>query len=674
MDTSIKISQVQEAQDTLEWLWKQLWRLIITGKVADARTKIAGDVFKNMEQTQKELDKLKKLLIDKLTQESYAWVFSEAKGKAEVIINILNRNLFERTADIWFLATDDDVRCFLCSSEDNLEKNSEFIIKRLQEYKAKYSVYNNIYIFQPDGSFVLSANNDKNISYSQDTFIQKAQQSWDQKFIEYFWECSFCLGEKLFYAYKITKTDEKNAPVIGVMVLEFDFENEMKMIFESIDYGTDSSVNCLLDEDWRVIATNTLWLKGKKLETSLNQATIRKIWGKDYVCYSSEAQWYQGFHWQKWYGHSLIPVEYAFNNKNEWNISHLDIHEVLKSKLVGEDLREVINLVDKLNQDIKYMIINGHLIVSREQSDYSKGMKPIFDEVVNISDGCREVFSQSIGNMFNVVIKNLLSDIKSIASLGINIMDRNLYERANDARWWALTSKFKIILERSEHPERELDMMENILWYIHELYTVYHTLFLYDTNGNILSASQLDAKGKHILPKQIVGKNIKRDDFIPKTLSYKPDNSQLYCVSSFSASDIYDSKATYTYSAPISNIQNNKVVGGIGIVFDSEPQFKQMLLDILPKHNGEVQEGTFWIFVERSGKIIASTSNNYPIGTLFQIDPIFLSLRNGESHSNIIEINNEKYIVWSACSSGYREYKVSDGYKNDIVCMVFVKL
>jgi hypothetical protein len=31
-----------------------------------------------------------------------------------------------------------------------------------------------------------------------------------------------------------------------------------------------------------------------------------------------------------------------------------------------------------------------------------------------------------------------MADCLSGASLAINIMDRNLYERANDCRWWAL--------------------------------------------------------------------------------------------------------------------------------------------------------------------------------------------------------------------------------------------
>jgi len=69
-------------------------------------------------------------------------------------------------------------------------------------------------------------------------------------------------------------------------------------------------------------------------------------------------------------------------------------------------------------------------------------------------------------------------------------MDRNLYERANDCRWWALTTKFRILLDKNPKTKDHLKMMADILVYIHELYTVYDCLFIYDDKGKVIALSK----------------------------------------------------------------------------------------------------------------------------------------------------------------------------------------
>ena len=52
------------------------------------------------------------------------------------------------------------------------------------------------------------------------------------------------------------------------------------------------------------------------------------------------------------------------------------------------------------------------------------------------------------------------------AALAMDIMDRNLYERANDCRWWALTPDFRRILSQPSISRGELSKLESILEYI----------------------------------------------------------------------------------------------------------------------------------------------------------------------------------------------------------------
>lgn len=671
----INIPVVTDAKDQLESLWKHLWTIVIVWKVNDAVKKIAWDIFQGMERTQKELCILKNLLVSKLTHESLEWVFSEWKAKSQIIIDIINRNLFERTADIWFLSTDDDIRSFLSTNTDS-EKNSSFIVQRLLDYQAKYSVYDNIYIFKPNWDFVLSAYQDK-IWKINDKFLTESQNTtlWN-KYHEYYWPTSFSKQDKLLYSYKITKDDLPHSEIIWVLVLSFNFDNEMKMIFDNLDYWIPWTIMCLLDEDSKVLASNKdniyKWTSYKK---NLWNGEIVKWPYWEYFSFTTRTKWYQWFQGLSWYGHTMIPLKWAFNK----DILHSDIllldeKEILNSRLVWDDLRELIELVEKLNKDIKYMILNWHLIIIRENNVYSNWLKPVFEEVVRISNWCKDVFSNSIWNMFRIIIKNLLNNIKSISALWIDIMDRNLYERADDIRWWALTSKLRIILAENQISSKNKKIIEEILIYIHDLYTVYDGLYIYDKNWKIIAGTKLDKNWKTIIIDTSKTPILWEKDFIKETLENKKWWSQFYSVSKFEKTELYDNKKTYIYSAWIKSLENQQVVWWICIVFDSQEQFHNMLLDILPKNNWEILTWSFWMFIDRNWNIISSTNHDFSIGTKIDISDKFLNITNGSSYSDIFTIDSVKYIIGASCSKWYREYKKSDHYKNDVICLVFIRL
>ena len=71
----------------------------------------------SIENTQEEFAKLTESLINNLAIESLKQLSNELNSKSQVVVDILIRNLFERTADIGFLATDDSIRDFIRKSQ-----------------------------------------------------------------------------------------------------------------------------------------------------------------------------------------------------------------------------------------------------------------------------------------------------------------------------------------------------------------------------------------------------------------------------------------------------------------------------------------------------------------------------------------------------------------------------
>src|SRR6266567_2943723 len=90
-------------------------------------------------------------LLNQLGREALKKCLQDHRAKAQVAINILVRNLFERTADIGFLCSDEEVRAFLRKKAAGQDADLGALRKRFGEYIRKYSVYSDIIVLDPAG-------------------------------------------------------------------------------------------------------------------------------------------------------------------------------------------------------------------------------------------------------------------------------------------------------------------------------------------------------------------------------------------------------------------------------------------------------------------------------------------------------------------------------------------
>ncbi|RXJ78314.1 chemotaxis protein CheW, partial [Arcobacter sp. F2176] len=72
-----------------------------------------GNNSANINETKNNFSKLTSKLLNHLSNELLEKTIRQMKFKSQISIDILIRNLYERTADIGFLATDKDIREFL---------------------------------------------------------------------------------------------------------------------------------------------------------------------------------------------------------------------------------------------------------------------------------------------------------------------------------------------------------------------------------------------------------------------------------------------------------------------------------------------------------------------------------------------------------------------------------
>ena len=118
-----------------------------------------------------------------------------------------------------------------------------------------------------------------------------------------------------------------------------------------------------------------------------------------------------------------------------------------------------------------------------------------------------------------------------------------------------------------------------------------------------------------------------------------------------------------------------RIIGGIGVVFDSKPEFEAMLQDCLPvSETGEPLEHASALFIDRHATIIASTDENWLVGSTLPIPEALMKIKNGESRHAVTELNSDNYLIGVTCSSGYREYKTTGDYSNDVIAVVMIKM
>lgn len=651
------VSKWERALRELHLAWRTIESTARMVCPVEART-----ILPTVRATRDGFSHLEKQLITNLVRECTAKCAQEIHFKSRVIIDIVVRNLFERTADVGFLAMDQAIRDFILDEA----RDPRRILPRLQEYRDKYTVYDEILILDTRGKVLAHLDTGVPLEQSQDPLI--AQTLACDTYVETFRRSDLRPGhdDSLIYSRKITHP--QTGQPIGVLCLCFPLAVEMAGVFAGLSKGGGRAVMLMLDGDGRVIATSDPEhvRKGTRLQTALDgEYGIVSHAGRDYFAKTCAAQDYQGYRGPGWFGHVMIPCDTAFRHQQADSAAAADASMMAGIMAYAESfcppLHEVALSAEEINFALRRVIWNGQIMCAGDNTELLR-LKAVLQEISQTSDETSRVFHDSIDDLYATVLSSSLQDIQSVSRLVIDIMDRNLYERANDCRWWALTPDIRRTLADKAAGREERQRITTILEGINALYTAYVRLVVFNTEGTIVAAS--NPHGDDV---EAVGKAMDAA-LVRKTLSLR--DTQAYCVSPFETTWLYGGRPTYVYCAAIRHPDDNsRVAGGIGIVFDAEPEFRNMLLSTLPKRTG-----AFAAFTDRQGKVISSTRTDCPPGSRLGIDAVALAQKNGITGGKITVHDGEYVMLGYTTSFGYREYKNSGDYQNDVIALVCVPI
>lgn len=634
-------------------------------------------------------------LVVNLVRQKMTNMLDELATRAQYVIDIVVRNLYERTADVGFLATDHELCDFVAgfggagdgthypfavidpdrraavdtgaSAAARSASRRTRIVERLRAYRDKYTVYEEIMLVDVHGRVLAQLDDTTALTSSRDPLLAQALAS--DTYVETFRPSDLQPGKRDALIYARRMCDPASGAVIGVLCLCFAFEEEMERIFSTHRDRMDRSNMLLLDAGNRVIASaDERWIPlGTTVPVNHQaQPAVSMYAGREYLVRTHASTGYQGYPGPRgWQGQVMIPLDVAFNRARATAIAQLapQMADGLLShaQTFCPPLFEIMRAAESAADTIRRVVWNGQLTTGGQSSELVR-LKSILEQISETGTRSSALFAQSIRNLFETVLAAGLRDAESTSHLLVDLLDRNLYERANDCRWWAVSPELRDLLARPERSASDLARMQQILDYINSLYTVYAGLIVYDRQGRLVGST---------VPSLLVGASLEPivdAATLAQVLSLRTE--QDYHVSPFTATPLYADAPTFVYHAAICHPQRaGQVIGGIGIVFDATPEFDAMLRGALRGKEGEAA-----FFIDRDRNIIASTDPSHPIGSQLALDGDMLALENGASASRIVVRDGQYAIVGCSVSHGYREFKVSDGYRADVIGVVVEKL
>lgn len=646
------MTQLQQAAarsvsiDLMDQLQRRWNAVILSGKPNGLAEK--PDLLASLTQVGEEFGRLRAELLDALGDAIRHDASIDLGTRAQIAVDILIRNLFERTADVGFLAEDGVI---IDSLKRRSADEAEILRPRLEAYVAKYSVYDDIAVYRPDGELHVTLLAENSRFAPQDQIVATALAE-PGRFHEVF-RAEVNGRPQLLYVQAIRAAGSNGtASSIGVLALSFRFADEMEGIFTDLMAGTDAELILgIVDAQDNLIASSAPQILPPGQQIHLPEGHLQEInfGNQQWRALRMPTRGYQGFRGLGWSGVALQPAAHRREESaaEAGEIADEAIEkEIARSTVVSPSLRRISGRAYAIDTDLHLIGLNGKIAADRENN---RVLPAVLASIREVGESIRNAVYNVVGDLYRQSQRQLRQKVAQMATLGVNIMDRNLYERANDCRWWALTPLFREALAAHQGDGAALTDevragIARTLAYINGLYTVYSNLLVIDRHGRVIAESRpSEAAGQHLTGNYI-------------TAALRNLDPQSYTVSPFEPTPLYDGRPTYIYCGTILSPDGTAVVGAIAVVFDSEPQFRQMLLDVMPlREDGSRYPDSVAAFINEAGIFISSTDDRHRAGTAMTTDHVL-------PHA----------VRHKAVSQGYREFKRSDGYRDAVDCRIAV--
>lgn len=314
------------------------------------------------------------------------------------------------------------------------------------------------------------------------------------------------------------------------------------------------------------------------------------------------------------------------------------------STRAGESIGEITSV----NRMAKMLAMNA-MVVAARAGEAGKGFGIVAEEfkklateidlaAASLESQVRTDLEELTGISGAILERMRHQRLIDLALNAIEIIDRNLYERTCDVRWWATDSAVVDCLanpeaESAQHATRRLKV-------ILDSYTVYLDLWICDTDGRVVANGRPDRYPK------VPGTSVAKVPWFEDALKLR--SGEDFTVGDIDASEALLGAPVATYATAIreKGLVRGKVIGVLGIHFDWRPQAQAVVEGV--RLTDEERGRSRVMILDQNHRILAASDST---GALNEV----VSLQSTGSGSG--SYSDGANTIGFALTPGYETYK-----------------